>query len=207
MMRRACRVTPSASACRGRIGRAQIDLPALCPGRRPFTPLPFVNGHKSGPTPRRPPERKTWLLLSPALKYGCLAPDVPVNWRSALRQFPLRHPRPASQNRTRRRVKGAARCAIGAHRRKRLDHKSLRGLVLRRLRFARRSIACGPPQFARLTALPQRYEKYGCHSVSSVFACRSTQLLPLRQKWRGLTKNRYQAGIRLIANNCCQRLY
>jgi hypothetical protein len=131
----------------------------------------------------------------------------PVNWRSALRQFPLRHPRPASQNRTRRRVKGAARCAIGAHRRKRLDHKSLRGLVLRRLRFARRSIACGPPQFARLTALPQRYEKYGCHSVSSVFACRSTQLLPLRQKWRGLTKNRYQAGIRLIANNCCQRLY
>jgi hypothetical protein len=86
--------------------------------------------------------------------------------------------------------------------------KSLQGLVLRSRRFARpRRIACGPPQFARLTALPQRYEKYGCHSVSSVFACRSTQLLPLRQKWRGLTKNRYQAGIRLIANNCCQRLY
>jgi hypothetical protein len=127
MMRRACRVTPSASACRGRIGRAQIDLPALCPGRRPFTPLPFVNGHKSGPTPRRPPERKTWLLLSPALKYGCLAPDVPVNWRSALRQFPLRHPRPASRNRTRRRVKGAARCAIGVHRRKRIDLSPYKG--------------------------------------------------------------------------------
>jgi hypothetical protein len=171
MMRRACRVTPSASACRGRIGRAQIDLPALCPGRRPFTPLPFVNGHKSGPTPRRPPERKTWLLLSPALKYGCLAPDVPVNWRRALRQRPFRSPHP-----------------IGVHRRKRIDLSPYKGWCCEAAgsrgragsRVGRRNSRGLPPYRSGTKSM----------GVIPFSLVDQPSLLPLRKKWQGLTKNR-----------------